>query len=275
MPATDDLEPGHVSEEDGLGTEPTGGGHRAAKRALELIEQVASSREPVRLSELARRLGLPKSSAHALARTLDEEGFLERDRRGAYTLGPRLLSLLGRLPDRLQLPRVARPVLQELVEDLGETALVGVRRNTDVVYIEQVETPQFMRYVAPLGEPRPLHCTSIGKVLLAGLPGDEADVLLRSAPLQAFTVYTKVEISSIVAELEAIRRQGFSMNREESVSGVTGVAVPIYEGGRAGSPPLAGVSMVGPTERMATKLDVVPERLMDAAARIGASLKSR
>ena len=133
---------------------------------------------PVSLSEIAREVGLPKSSAHALIRTLDNEGYLQRDDRGEYSLGPRLLRLLGSLPHRFELPRVARPIMQELVDELGETAILGIRQGDAIVYVEQVEAPQVIRYVAPLGEPRPLHATSIGKVHLASMPPDESDALL-------------------------------------------------------------------------------------------------
>lgn len=251
------------------------GGHRAAKRALELIEQVAASSEPTALSELARRLGMPKSSAHALARTLGDEGYLARDPRGAYMLGPRLLSLLGRLPSQYELPRLARPIMRELVDDIAETALLGVRQGTAMVYVEQVEASQFIRYVAPLGEPRPLYCTSIGKLYLASLPVAEAKKTLKSLRLDALTDQTKVDIAAILAELDAVRVQGFALNCEESVVGVTGLAVPIHEGGRSDGALIAGLCAVGPSERMRSRLAGLPERLANAAARVGAGIKFR
>src|SRR5262245_35637333 len=156
-----------VSTETAAPERTSDGGHRAAKRALEVIEHVAASPRPVSLSEIAREVGLPKSSAHALIRTLDNEGYLQRDVRGEYSLGPRLLRLLGSLPHRFELPRVARPIMQELVDELGETAILGILQGSEILYVEQVEAPQVIRYVAPLGEPRPLGVTSIGKVHLA------------------------------------------------------------------------------------------------------------
>src|SRR5262245_58518128 len=172
-----------VSTETAAPERTSDGGHRAAKRALEVIEYVAASPRPVSLSEVAREVGLPKSSAHALIRTLDAEGYLQRDDRGEYSLGPRLLRLLGSLPHRFELPRVARPVMQELVDQVGETAILGIRQGDEIVYVEQVEAPQVIRYVAPLGEPRPMQVTSIGKVLLALMPAGEADAVLAGAKL--------------------------------------------------------------------------------------------
>jgi DNA-binding IclR family transcriptional regulator len=251
------------------------GGHRAAKRALELIEQVAASPEPVTLSDLARAVELPKSSAHALVRTLAEEGFLRRDDRGAYSLGPRLLALLGRLPQSFELPRVARPIMQDLVSELGETAILGVRQGTRVVYIEQVEGPQLIRYVAPLGDPRPLHCTSIGKTVLAWMEPGEADALLRAAKLERFTDHTIVNRRDLKAEFARIRERGYALNNEESMPGIAAIAVPVRQGGAPAGLVVAGVSVTGPASRMDGDLSDAAPRLQAAAAEIGQGVQAR
>ena len=263
-----------VSTETDPGERASDGGHRAAKRALEVIENVAASPRPVSLSEIAREVGLPKSSAHALIRTLDNEGYLQRDDRGEYSLGPRLLRLLGTLPHRLELPRVARPIMQGLVDELGETAILGIRQGDAIVYVEQVEAPQAIRYVAPLGEPRPLQVTSIGRLYLAALAPDEADSLLRELTLEKLTDRTLTSRSAIGKELEGVRDRGYAVNDEESVAGVVAIAVPVREGGDDG-PLVAGLSIAGPADRMRAALDSMPERLFDAARRIGAGVVSR
>ena len=253
----------------------TDGGHRAAKRALEVIEHVAASPRPVSLSEIAREVGLPKSSAHALIRTLDTEGYLQRDDRGEYSLGPRLLRLLGSLPHRFDLPRVARPVMQELVDEVGETAILGIRQGDEIVYVEQVEAPQVIRYVAPLGEPRPMQVTSIGKVLLASMSPAEADAVLSGAKLEALTDRTLVSRDAIDKDLARVRKRDYATNDEESIEGVVAVAVPIREGGSADGPVVAGLSVAGPSDRMRDELDGLPKRLGKFARRIGAGVASR
>jgi IclR family KDG regulon transcriptional repressor len=245
------------------------GGHRAAKRALELIEHVAAAPEPVGLSELARQVGLPKSSAHALARTLDDEGFLERDEKGAYRLGPRLLRLLLQLGHRFELPAVARPIMHDLVHELQETAILGVRQDTSIMYVEQIEAPQYIRYAAPMGEPRPLYASSIGKVHLAAMPIEQARTLLRHSKLERLTPQTKVAINAIMAELSKVRMQGYAVNIEETVSGVAAVAVPVFQGGDPRQPVLAGLSIAGPADRIRARLDEIPDRLKQAAQAIG------
>ncbi|MBA2349289.1 MAG: IclR family transcriptional regulator [Solirubrobacterales bacterium] len=251
------------------------GGHRAAKRALELIEHIASAEAPVTLSELARQVDLPKSSAHALTRTLADEGYLARDHRGAFALGPRLLRLLGRLPQRFELPRVARPTMQRLVDDLGETAILGVRQGPSVVYIEQIEAPQMIRYVAPLGEPRPLHATSIGKVFLASMSPADADEILQQQKLERFTQHTVTSRRAILADLSSIRDHGYAVNREESMPGIAAIAVPVHAGGTADGEVIAGLSMTGVSARMVGDLTAQAPRLVAAAAEIGAAVQRR
>jgi IclR family acetate operon transcriptional repressor len=251
------------------------GGHRAARRALELIEQVAASPEPVNLSDLARAVGLPKSSAHALLHTLAEDGYLRRDERGAYTLGPRLLTLLASLPQRFELPRVARPVMQQVVAELRETAILGVLQGTQVVYVEQVEAPELIRYVAPLGEPRPLHATSIGKTILACLPPEEANALLAQVKLERFTEHTIVGMRALKAELARIRERGFALNHGESMRGIAAIAVPIRQGGAPAGTVIAGLSLAGPASRMDADLTHLAPRLHAAAHEIGRAVQPR
>ncbi len=250
--------------------------HRAAKRALELIESVAESEGGLTLSELAQRAEVPKSTAHSLVHTLTAEGFLERGTdSGRFSLGPRLLRLLGRLPHQFELPRIARPIMQKLVDEIGETTLLGVRRGANVLYVEQVEAPQFIRYVAPLGEPRPLHCTSIGKLFMANMSEGDLRALLQSAPLEALTPYTKTDVEEIIAEARAIKEQGYAFNRGESISGVTAISVAVHAGNEADAPVLGGLSVVGPSERMAPKLPQGRELLLEATSQIALAIKSR
>jgi DNA-binding IclR family transcriptional regulator len=253
------------------GAHDADGGHRAARRALEIVECVAAaSPTPTTLAELSRRIGMPKSSAHALVRTLDDEGYLERGS-GGYVVGQRLLRLLGTVPDQLQR---ARPIMQSLVDDVGETAILGVRRNFNIVYVEEVEAPQFIRYVAPLGETRPLHCTSIGKIYLAAMPVDAASELLQRSQRRSFTVYTRTETEAIMAEMDAIRTQGFALNREESMPGVIGLGVPVREAGDSDGRLIAGLAIAGPAERLRAVLETAPQRLKEAAYQIGAELSA-
>lgn len=247
--------------------------HRAARRSLEIIEAVAEG-DGLSLSELARRVELPKSTAHSLVQTLAGDGFLERaPGGGTYVLGPRMLRLLGRLPDQFELPRVARPMMETLVERVQETAILGVRSGTSIVYVEQVEAPQYIRYAAPLGEARPLYSSSIGKLFTAAMSADELDELLNEIAPTRFTDVTTIDAEAITAESRQVAAQGYALNRGETIDGVVAIAAPIYRGNESDGPLLAGLSLAGPADRVNRRLDELRMLVLATAQQIGSTLK--
>jgi DNA-binding IclR family transcriptional regulator len=250
--------------------------HRAARRSLEIIEAVAIDGGGLSLSELARRVELPKSTAHSLLQTLAADGFLERDADGGqYTLGPRMLRLLGRLPDQFELPRVARPIMEELVGRVGETAILGVRSGSSIIYVEQVEAPQYIRYAAPLGEARPLYSSSIGKLFIAAMSPAALHSLLEDSPPTSLTEATKTDPEEILAESREIAAEGFALNRGETIDGVAALAAPVYRGNDPKATLLAGLSVAGPAERLGRRLSEFRPLVIEAAQQIGLTLKPR
>jgi DNA-binding IclR family transcriptional regulator len=249
--------------------------HRAARRSLEIIEVVATAGQGLSLSELARRGELPKSTAHSLVQTLAADGFLERETDGRYVLGPRMLRLLGRLPDQFELPRVARPMMEALVDRVQETAILGVRSGTSIIYVEQVEAPQYIRYAAPLGEVRPLYSSSIGKLFIASMSADELDALLSAFAPTRFTGSTNIQAHEITAEAQQVAAQGYALNREETIDGVVAIAAPIYRGNDTESSLLAGLSIAGPADRVARRIEELRPLVVETAEHIGLLVKSR
>lgn len=244
--------------------------HRAAKRSLDLIEQIAIAGEPLSLAELTRRMQLPKSSTYALVRTLTTEGYLARGiESGHYSLGPRLLRIVSGLADQFELGRVAEGFMQQLADDFPETVLLGVRRGRSVFYIHSIESPQALRYAPAIGEPRPLHCTSIGKLFLADLKPTELVKLVGTLDLATHTSRTIVDVPKLLAEIEAVRELGFSTNQEESVTGAIAVAAPIYERADSSGRLVAGVSLAGPADRMRPELETATRRVIETAHQIG------
>ncbi|HEX3803115.1 MAG TPA: IclR family transcriptional regulator [Solirubrobacteraceae bacterium] len=250
--------------------------HRAARRSLEIIEAVATDGGGLTLSELARRVQLPKSTAHTLIQTLAADGFLERETQGGhYVLGPRMLRMLGRLPDQFELPRVARPIMEALVDQVGETAILGVRSGASIIYVEQVEPPQYIRYAASLGEARPLYSSSIGKLFIAAMPPAALNDLLDESPPRPFTEATKTLADEIVAEGREIAAQGYALNRGETIDGVVAIAAPIYRGDDPQATLLAGLSVAGPTDRLSRRLEELCPLVIQTAKQIGLTLKPR
>jgi DNA-binding IclR family transcriptional regulator len=250
--------------------------HRAARRSLEIIEAVATDGGSLSLSELARRVELPKSTAHTLIQTLTADGFLERETEtGRYVLGPRMLRMLGGLRDQFELPRVARPMMEALVDQVGETAILGVRSGNSIIYVEQAETPQYIRYAAPLGEARPLYSSSIGKLFLAAMSPQALIELLHQSPPKRLTESTKTLTDEIVAESREVAAQGYALNQGETIDGVVAVAAPIYRGNDRQTALRAGLSVAGPTDRLGKRLEELRPLVIHTAEQIGRTLKPK
>lgn len=239
--------------------------NRSALRTMHLIEAVTSSSEDLTLSELAEITETPKSSLHSLVKTLSRERYLRTAGNG-YAVGPRLLALVSRLPRQLDLARAARPIMQELVDDVRETCVLGVRSGSSVVYIEEVEGPHWLRYVAPLGVSRELHASALGKSILAYTPPDEAETLLRRTERRRLTPNTKTSLRELRTEFAETRQRGWAVSRAESIEGVLGIAAPVLDDrGHA----IAGIAIAAPFDRLGDdQFAAVGRRVVEASRTI-------
>ncbi len=252
-------------------TPSAGGVHRGAARVLDLLEFLAESRQGFTLSELSRRLGVPKSSLLALLRTVMERGYLEQRPGGVYEVGPRAVALGFSSPLRRELPALAAPVLQSLATRSGESAFLGVfvPGAREIVYIDKVESPHRLRYTADLGERRPLHCTAPGLAVLAFLPEPERETLVASLNLQPFTEFTITDRGRLRARLDEVRRAGVAVSLEEFMIGAVSVAAPILD--RHGVP-VATLSVIGPTQRLLAQREDLSEAVKAGAAAVSRRL---
>jgi DNA-binding IclR family transcriptional regulator len=237
--------------------------NRSALRTLRLIETVTSSAQALTLSELAEITETPKSSLHSLVKTLSRERYLRVEGDG-YAVGPRLIALVSRLPRQMDLARAARPIMQNLVEEIGETCVLGVRAGNSVVYIEEVEGPHLLRYVAPLGVSRELYASALGKSILAYLPEEDAEALLRRLDRRRLTPSTKTSLRELRADLAEIRERGWAISYGESIEGLLGIAGPILdERGQS----IAGIAIAAPFNRLPAERFAAVGQSVVAAAR--------
>ncbi|MFB6817237.1 IclR family transcriptional regulator [Streptomyces sp. NPDC056347] len=198
------------------------GGAQAVRRALDVLHCFHDNGPDLGASDLARRLGLSGSTAHRLARTLLDAGFLEQDARTSrYRLGPAVTEL-GRLSYHQRGLHLAAPELADLAARTGATADLALRSGPHAVIVAGGSvTPR-------TGLRRPLHSTALGKVLLAwARPGEGGPASL--PPLPAFTDRTIVEPAALEAELARVRSQGHAVNDGESAYGVRTLAVPVLD----------------------------------------------
>ena len=250
------------------------GAHRAAGRVVDILELVMSARDGLALRELAAQLLAPKSSLLPLLRTLAAREYLEQGPGGEYRLGRRALELgLGRATQR-GLPEIARPALRTLMERSGETVFLGTLSGDGaaVVFVDKVDSDQVIRYAGGVGDRRPLHATSSGKVILAFLPAPQRERILRALPLKRYTDHTMTSLPALRAALEEVRQTGLCVNLDELAVGAAGLAAPIFD--RDGL--VAGACAIGgPTDRVRPRLRSLGAEVKATARVISARLGHR
>jgi DNA-binding IclR family transcriptional regulator len=197
-------------------------------RVLRLLERVAASSEPVTIAQIAMRLDIPKASAARLVEMLAANRYLSRmpDRRGLIP-GPRTVQLSSATLGNSAFRRLCRVVLRRLVERLGETCNLSAFDGDCVLYLERVETTEPLRMHLEPGSRHPLHCTAGGKLFLSQLPLAERAALLDRIPLTASTPQTITSRARLDEELTRLAEKGISTDREEFITGMVGVAVPV------------------------------------------------
>ncbi|MBP2367986.1 IclR family transcriptional regulator [Pseudonocardia parietis] len=240
---------------------PAGGSTtvQAVERTVALLEAMADAGGQATLSSLALRSGLPMPTIHRLMRTLVGCGYVRQGPGREYSLGPRLVRL-GDSAGRL-VGMWARPRLVELVDALGESANLAVLDGTQVVYIAQEPGRHAMRMFTEVGRRVPPHCTAVGKALLALMPAEQVQELLRHTEMTAQTESTIIDPAAFAAELERIRRCGYALDDGEQELGVRCVAVALD------APVLVAVSVSGPSTRMTDDLVAAAVPRLRSAAR--------
>jgi len=182
------------------------------------------------VSEVAKALAIPKSSAHALLATLAQIGFLKRTREGRYRLGWRILALSQVLLSTSSWREEARRAMEELVARFGETTHLAVLECGRVVYVEKLEGTRAVRVVnTGVGVELPAHCSAVGKVLLAFRPWEEVERIMAERGMPAFTPNTITTLDELKTELQAVRERGYAYDIEEVVPELCCVAAPIRD----------------------------------------------
>src|SRR5262245_27190363 len=185
------------------------------ERALAILEMLATTDQSLGPTELAARLSLHKSTTHRLLAVLERYRFIRRNPiNRTYGLGLRLFQLGARPSPRLMLREAAEPVLRQLADETGETAHVCVLEGDELMTIATVEGRWSLRRPSTVGRRIPIHCTAVGKALLAFMPEHVVNDLLSRTPLPQFTPHTIVSRGVFKAELRQIRKNGFAIDNE-------------------------------------------------------------
>jgi DNA-binding IclR family transcriptional regulator len=215
-------------------------------KALRVLETLAASDRPRSVAELAEALELSKSNVYRLLDTLHEADYVSRvNGRNTFELSLKMWHLGAKVTARLDIKTAALPYLSELRDKTQETARLTVLHGHHGVCIEQVETEHPMRVQTPIGGALLLYCSATGKAMLAYQ--SHAFVEEVAASLQAFMPATLPPKEALLAELTQIRKDGFAINRGERVSGVCGVAAPIFN---SRGTVTASIGISGPIARL-------------------------
>lgn len=196
-----------------------------------MILDLLSKEGKISLGDIAKKLGLPKTTVHGLITTLKNiryvgQSTLTRN----YRLGPKLFEMGIIFAEKYNdILKISAPYIKKLVSDLKETCHLAVLDEEKVLYIDKKECNRSPRIVSEIGSTLPCHCTALGKVLLAYLNKDKLDNIVRNKKLETYTKNTITDPINLENELRMIKTQGYAVDNEEIMIGVKCIALPIYD----------------------------------------------
>ena len=243
-------------------------------RALSILDSLSNEGPELGAAELSERLELHKSTVHRLLMVLERHRLIEKKpQNGKYRLGMKLFVLGSRAVAELDLRERAVPYLERLVSETGETAHVCVLDGDRMLSIANVESPRTLRTPSTVGRRTPLHCTSVGKVMLAFSPPDEAHELIKKCVLTGYTSRTLLTRTKLKAELKLIRHRGYAMDNGEIEDGLRCIGAPIWDyAGRI----VAAISIAGPIFRLTEeRIPTVSQAVIGAANQLSEELGYR
>jgi len=203
---------------------------KSANRALDIFELLAAEAHGPTVSEISDRLGLARSSTHGLVRTLQSRGYLADGGCRRYHLGARLIQLGLNVADQLELRTAARGPLERLVASTRDTALLVVPEAGELLYVDKVlSSARDVRTDPRIASRRPLHCSSLGKALLAALDDESVLLVVDEIGFERVTEYSIADRDELLADLERTRRLGYAVDRQEALLGVWCVGAPVRD----------------------------------------------
>jgi IclR family acetate operon transcriptional repressor len=241
----------------------------ATEKTLRVLEAAAAPDGPHRLADIAARATVAKASAHRLLVMLAADGYVISAGGGRYGVGPRLRSFAAQVAadNRLDITQHLRG-LQQAVG--GHTVHLALRNGNHCTYIHKVDGNQPYQMASRIGMSIPLHCTAVGKALLAFLPADEVSTIVASTGLPARTPATITDLARLNAELAFVRERGYAVDDEENEATVRCIGAPVTDlSGR----PVGGVSVTTVTFVVSREqLESFAQGLLATAAKVSQAL---
>ena len=239
-------------------------------KAIDVLECIATAKDPLSAPEVAQQCGLSRPTAYRLLTTLQSRGYIANEQTGLYHLGMSVLNLSKNLLDHLDLRDLAKPYLSELSRNSHETTHLGILDDLAVYYVEKVESSQAVRMTSVIGASNPLHCTAMGKAILAFLPEEQRTALVKRIDFEARTPQTITDIATLNKYLETVREQGFAIDDMEDVEGIRCIGAPIFNHEGIA---FAAISVSGPAYRLSiARLTELSNSVLNAAKKISSQL---
>ena len=245
--------------------------HQSLERGMRVIETIADFGGSASASVIARKTGLPRSTAHHLLRSLITFGYLLQDGEAQpYKLAPRLFKLTGRAWTQGQLAEISSPFIDELSRRTGEGTSLAILREGIVTVVAKRDSEVPVRVVQKVGTVRPIYCTAVGKILAAWLPERELDDIIGRIVFERMTANTITAPAVLKRELARIQANGFAVDKEEHIEGIRCIAAPVRDhSGKV----CAALCIVGPKNRLSPRrLKELRRPLLDVAEKLSVQL---
>lgn len=243
-------------------------------RALALLEVLSHQGPDLTLAQLSEMLKLHKSTAHRLIMVLERHRLIEKNSTtGKYRLGLKLFELGTKAIGQLDLRERAKPFLERVVLETGETAHLCVYDDGEVVYLDKIEPARSVRLTSSVGRRNPAYCTAVGKAMMAFLPKAQVEVAAAKIGFAQFTRKTITNMLDLNADLVRVRKLGYAVDDEEHEEGVLCVGAPVWSFGQY---PIAALSVSGPAFRLThEKVPIVAQSVIGVAQALSRELGMR
>ena len=241
-------------------------------RVTALLEAITTHPEPASLKFLSAETRLHPSTAFRILNALASHGLVERTPAGRYALGVKLLHFGSHVHGKVDLLREAKPIMEVLCSQTGETVNLTVREGDEVVYVERVIPKRMMRVEQVIGSRAPLHVTAVGKLFLSEDGEKACREYARRTGLPRYTPNTLTQVTKLWAQIENAHKQGYALDNEEAEQGVACVGVPLHD---PHGKMIAGLSISAPRDRRREAwIPIIKKAGADISARLGYMAKS-
>ncbi len=218
-------------------------------RACKILRSFSGENTHFKISDLARQLRLDRSTTYRILLSLEQAGFVQKDEAGTYSLGLAAFEIGNAYLMQTDLIQVSKPIMTDLASRAQETVHLAVLSDIEIVYVDKVDSPRALGVMSKIGQRGPLHCTALGKTLLAFQPEEEQSRIVQKIRMTPFTSRTITSKQKLIRELKTVKQQGYALDRREIEEDVECIGAPILN--HLGNV-VAALSVSGPQRKIGT-----------------------